>query len=70
MARDDHRCVFTTKVDFASLRLGLVDLSSRALRESGGGDILQVAHIISQPLTAGVGGMTQAAHDKVCSQSS
>ena len=69
MARDDYRCVFTTKVDIASLRLGLVDLSSQGLRESGGGDILQVAHIISQPLTVGVRGMTQAAHDKVCLQS-
>ena len=69
MARDDYRCVLTTKVDIASLRLGLVNLSSQALRESGGGDILQVAHIISQPLTTGVGGLTQAAHDKVCSQS-
>ena len=69
MARDDYRCVFTTKVDIASLRLGLVNLSSQALQESGGGATLQVAHIISQSLTTGVGGMTQAAYDKVCSQS-
>ena len=69
MARDDYRCVFATKVDIVTLRLGLVNLSSQALQESGGGATLQVAHIISQSLTTGVGGMTQAAHDKVCSQS-
>ena len=58
LARDRYHCVLTNKFDLPSAQLGLVEIS-------GGAAYIRAAHIISQPLTACIGGMTQCARDKV-----
>ncbi|TBU65150.1 hypothetical protein BD310DRAFT_1002611 [Dichomitus squalens] len=65
MARDKYRCVFTHKPDGDSVLGGVVSVDLQTLRASGGAVDLQVAHIISQSLTADVGGMTRSARGKL-----
>ncbi|KAI0261957.1 hypothetical protein BC834DRAFT_893435 [Gloeopeniophorella convolvens] len=55
--RDSHCCVFTHRPDFNYPNL--TQLEKRML------DVLHVAHIVSQSLSDRIGGMTQAAQDKL-----
>ncbi len=55
----NFRCPFTGRVDADSLEAGLVQIGQAQMSH------LKVAHITSQPLTQDVGGMSDAARDKV-----
>ncbi|KAM5541892.1 hypothetical protein V8D89_004621 [Ganoderma adspersum] len=70
LAREQHRCVFTDRAHFRSIARGDVDLAATGRSRQGGH--LEAAHIVSQLLPEyaglegiGIGGMTQAAQDKL-----
>ena len=71
LAREQHRCVFTDKVHLRSIARGDVGLGAPGRSRWQGGH-LEAAHIVSQLLPdytgmEAIGGMTQAAQDKVSS---
>ncbi len=60
LLRDNHRCVFTGKVDMGCSRIAANIVPSTRLTQTN------VAHIISQSLRENIDGITPAHQAKVC----
>ncbi|KAJ6546977.1 hypothetical protein B0H19DRAFT_1211699 [Mycena capillaripes] len=65
MQRDRRRCVFTARGDLQSVTTGHPDVADIPMTDRDLAEELQVVHIISQSVTTGIGGLTDAAKTKL-----